>query len=462
MSNIIEEALKTSTDTKAIALGRDVIGETGKVFKDLFGQSKAIIVADGNTWEVAGEKVRQSLLDNGVELLDPYIFPGTPTLYAGYENVTILREYLAPFEDARVVSIGGGTLNDLAKLACGELSRPYMNVCTAASMDGYAAFGASITRDGFKITRNCPAPAALIADLDIMAAAPKRLTATGYGDLIEKIPAGADWLISDELGIEGVHEVSWSLVQPPLMDALGDPDGLSSGNPDAIKGLAEELILSGLAMQAMQSSRPASGAGHNFSHQWEMEGHGLNWEPPLSHGNKVGVGTVASSALYDLLWTIDIDAIDPEEVASRQLSPEQNRQRVIDLQPVPAIQEAAIGQSEQKYVPKDQVAARVQLIKDHWDNIISRCKPQVVPAKQIADMLRRCGAPYHPAQIDIDMDKMKLTYFQSQTIRARYNITDLYYDLGIYAEMVEKLFAPGGYWAEAEVPTTGFINPTKQ
>jgi glycerol-1-phosphate dehydrogenase [NAD(P)+] len=33
-----------------------------------------------------------------------------------------------------------------------------MCVGTAASMDGYTAFGAAITKDGYKQTMTCPAP----------------------------------------------------------------------------------------------------------------------------------------------------------------------------------------------------------------------------------------------------------------------------------------------------------------
>ena len=39
-------------------------------------------------------------------------------------------------------------------------------------MDGYTAFGASITRDGYKQTMACPAPRAVVADVDILAEAP--------------------------------------------------------------------------------------------------------------------------------------------------------------------------------------------------------------------------------------------------------------------------------------------------
>lgn len=458
MSELIAQALENATDTEAIVTGRGVVDQTGQVFRDTFGQATAIIVADENTYAVAGEQVKASLTAAGIDQAEPYIFPGTPTLYAGYENVTTLREALEKV-DAIVVSIASGTLNDIAKLASGELGRKYMNVCTAASMDGYAAFGASITRDGFKITRNCPAPAALVADYDIMAGAPERLTATGLGDLIEKVPGGADWLVADELGIEAVDDYVWDLVQGPLRGALSNPEGLRSGDVEAIAGLADGLLMSGLAMQAHQSSRPASGAGHNFSHQWEMEGHGLDWEPPLSHGNKVGIGSVATSAVYDLLPSLDVASIDPERRAAEWLTPEQNDQRVIDLQPIPAIQEAALGQSRAKYVPADQAAARVQLIKDNWDAILARVKPQVIPAPEIADILKKVGGPYHPAQIDIDMDKMKLTYYQSQTIRSRYTIMDALFELGLLDQVVEQLFSAEGYWITAEVPEEGHIHP---
>ena len=62
------------------------------------------------------------------------------------------------------VAVGSGTINDLTKLAAHQLGRPYIVVATAASMDGYTAYGASITHQGSKQTFDCPAPLAVIAD----------------------------------------------------------------------------------------------------------------------------------------------------------------------------------------------------------------------------------------------------------------------------------------------------------
>lgn len=161
-------------------------------------------------------------------------------------------------------------------------------------MDGYTAFGSSIAVDGYKQTLNCPAPAACVADWTVMAAAPQVMTASGYGDLLGKVPAGADWIIADALGAEAIDDYVWGLVQGPLRASLAKPEALAAGDVPATGELAEGLVMSGLAMQAHESSRPASGAEHQFSHLWEMEGHGVDIKPRrLSHGFKVAVGSVA-------------------------------------------------------------------------------------------------------------------------------------------------------------------------
>ena len=107
-------------------------------------------------------------------MVEPYVFPGradaaTPSTATSRRWSDALREH-----DAIPVAVGSGTLNDIVKRAAHECERPYMCVATAASMDGYTAFGASITKDGYKQTLTCPAPRAVLADLDVLTAAPPR------------------------------------------------------------------------------------------------------------------------------------------------------------------------------------------------------------------------------------------------------------------------------------------------
>src|SRR5699024_3052570 len=292
----LSQALACASDTRALEAGPDVLDRCGEVFTRTFGTVTALPVSDENTWDLPGQQEVHSLRGRGVEGSDPLRFPAAPAPYASYDYVERVRDFLQQHQGAAVV-IGSGTLNDLTKLASGELEREYMVVGTAASMDGYASYGAPISIDGFKITRYCPAPAAVVADYRVMAAAPTRLTATGVGARIEKIPAGADWILADELDVEPIEDSVWTLVQGPLRASLSDPQALVAGRSEAIGRLGEGLLMSGLAMQAHRSSRPASGAGHQFSRLRAKEGLGQDRDPPVSHGTKAGVGEIALCAL---------------------------------------------------------------------------------------------------------------------------------------------------------------------
>ena len=92
----LQAALAEATDTRVIVAGADVLDRTGNVFTETFGTGAlAQLVADENTWAVAGEQVRASLAQAGVELAEPFVLPGTPTLYADYQNVERIREAMA-------------------------------------------------------------------------------------------------------------------------------------------------------------------------------------------------------------------------------------------------------------------------------------------------------------------------------------------------------------------------------
>src|SRR5439155_283179 len=85
----------------------------------------------------------------------------------------------------------------------------------------------------------------------------------------------------------------------PLRESLLDPAAVRAGDETAIRRLTEGLFLSGFAMQRHQSSRPASGAEHQFSHLWDMQ-----HATAASHGFKVGVATVAVARLYERLMNL--------------------------------------------------------------------------------------------------------------------------------------------------------------
>ena len=88
----------------------------------------------------------------------------------------------------------------------------------------------------------------------------RAMSASGYADLMAKVTAGADWIIADALGVEPIHQRAWATVQSKLRPLLADPAGVQAGKWEAIEQLTAGLLVSGLAMQQMESSRCASGA----------------------------------------------------------------------------------------------------------------------------------------------------------------------------------------------------------
>ncbi|HCI79318.1 MAG TPA: sn-glycerol-1-phosphate dehydrogenase, partial [Ktedonobacter sp.] len=364
--------------------------------------------------------------------------------YASFENVLALEEKLRSIRAVPIV-VGSGTLNDITKLASHRVGRPYMCVGTAASMDGYTAFGAAITRDGFKQTMSSPAPRALVADLDILVTAPAQMNSTGYGDLLGKVTAGADWILADALEIELIERQAWSLVQDSLRDWAGKPQELHAGNRQAIENLFEGLILSGIAMQISASSRPASGSEHRFSHLWEMqalvEGHA-----PVPHGFKVGVGTLASAALYERVLAHDLTRLDIDALCRAWPSREEVRHEVEQGHSSPKLAENAVEESLAKYITPAQLRQRLMLLQERWPSIRERLHQQLMTAADIRALLQAAGCPTTPAAIGVSVAQLRESYVLARTIRSRYTVLDLVNECGILDACVNDLFAPGGFW----------------
>lgn len=450
----INAALQNATDTQHVVIDAGVLGAVDAVFSRAFGEQAAIIVADETTYRIAGSAVNTQLAAASRSVKDAFVFPGTPALYAEYERVLELAAALRA-HDAIPIAVGSGTLNDITKLAAHQCGRPYMVIGTAASMDGYTAFGAAITRDGFKQTFACPAPRAVLADLDILTRAPSAMTASGYGDLLGKITAGADWLLADALGIEQIDQRAWALVQHPLREWLTGPELLRRGDQQATARLVEGLILSGLAMQSYQTSRPASGSEHQFSHLWEMESHD---HTAVSHGFKIGVGSVAVAALYEQLLARDLRALDIATAQHAWPSRATVERNVRAAHTVPIMADKAVEESLAKYVDAAQIGQRMAALQERWPELRERLAAQLMTAAQVQAALQAAGAPTDPAAIGVDLSRLQSSYCRAQQIRRRYTVLDLLNEAGILSDCVDTLFAPGGFWASEKHSSTDDID----
>lgn len=442
--NKIEMALERARDTKALIIGSGVVSRTAEMFLQLFPGQKAVIVADDNTWEVAGKDAQKSLDDAGVESLNAYVFC-SQDFYAEWKHVEALKAFLENV-DAVAIAVGSGVINDTVKYVSSLLGRRYMCVGTAASMDGFTAYGASITKDGNKQTFDCPAPLGFVMDSAIAAAAPKELAASGYADLIAKIPAGADWMIADAVGSEKVDSFAWNLVQNGLKESLSDPAAVFAGDVEKTQALADGLLMSGFAMQAIQSSRPASGTEHQFSHCWDMEDLCYDGKH-VSHGFKVGIGTLISTAELEFILEKGLENVDVEACVRVWKSWDEMEDEIRTVMAgKPGHIARGLEETKGKYVDRDGLRAQIQALKVAWPELQRRIREQIIPFEQVRENLRQVGAPYEPEMIGVSRERFRNTVSYIPYMRSRFTNIDVIYRLGWMDEFLEKMFGPGGVW----------------
>jgi len=418
----IDIALQSANETRALEIGMNILNLVPVIFNEQFGEKKAIVVADTTTFKIAGMAVSDLLQQSKIEQDCPFIFKDA-NLYAEMKFEEQLEAALQQ-TTAIPIAVGSGTINDLTKLAAHRTGRPYMCVATAASMDGYTAFGASITYKGAKQTFDCPAPQAVVADIEIIKDAPKGMTASGYADLFAKVTAGADWILADELGEEAIDPTAWAIVQDGLRTALANPESAKNGSADAIAPLVEGLMLGGFAMQWSKTSRPASGAEHQFSHLWDMEHHTYNGSAP-SHGFKVGVATLAVSLFYEQMLQTPFHQFDIESTCEQWPSLSDQEEEIRRMFSNTDFLETALRETRAKYISKENLAKQLTILKTNWTQIKERLQQQLLPAAEVKERLGLVGAPNNPASIGITTQRLRESFFRAQHIRRRFTILDV-------------------------------------
>ena len=173
----------------------------------------------------------------------------------------------------------------------------------------------------------------------------------------------------------------------------------------------------------------------------------------LSHGFKVGLGSIAIAALYERLLERDLTAIDVDAVVSawptwdeveRDGAGRAHRPRGSTRPPS--------RETRAKYVDADalarppRAAARALADPARAAAPSSSCRPT-----SCASGCAPPGCPTAPDEIGLSIEALKDTYRRARMIRRRYTVLDLAHEAGILEELVEELFAPGGFWAREAV-----------
>ncbi len=200
-----------------------------------------------------------------------------------------------------IAAVGSGTIHDIARYVAHRRGIRFVSVPTGASVDGFCSTVAAMTWFGYKKTLTAVAPEIVIADTEIIRDAPIELVRSGVGDIMAKYIALADWRMAHVLTGEYLCEKIYTITKEAADTVMASIPGILAGDADAFANVTYALVMSGIAMQLMGNSRPASGAEHHVSHLIEMQPDGLSVRFPAMHGEKTGVGAVLVSREYKRL-----------------------------------------------------------------------------------------------------------------------------------------------------------------
>ncbi|MBQ9780209.1 MAG: sn-glycerol-1-phosphate dehydrogenase [Clostridia bacterium] len=295
---------------QTLVMERGALAKIPEAIRGLGNYTRLVMICDDNTYAAAGQTVEGLCAPlwrrEGKNFQTVCLHTPAHGLRA---TETVVSEVMASMEACDLLlAVGSGTIHDITRYIATELGLDFVSVPTAASVDGFLSSIAAMTWHGVKRSFPAKPPVALISDSDVLAAAPYALTASGVGDLLGKYTALFDWRVSHMVTGEYICEQVISLEEAALREVLACQDAVAARDPKAVETVMYGLVLSGLAMQMVGNSRPASGSEHHVSHLIEMDV--ITRDNPALHGEKVGVAAALVAEKYHQILSLSPAALD--------------------------------------------------------------------------------------------------------------------------------------------------------
>lgn len=372
---------------------------------------RVFVAADENTFGVCGQKVCDRL---GKHLAGKLIYRREGLLVPDETAVNELRAAL-PIDADLVLGVGSGVINDICKYVTFEKHMDCAIVCTAPSMDGYASSGAAMITDGMKVTYTTHPPKVIIADVDIVKNAPMDMIRAGYGDIVGKYSSLNDWRLSNLINGEYFCREIYDLVLNVTDDIRDSVKGIVAREDAAIEALTKALILIGVTLSLLGSTRPGSGSEHHLSHFFEVVGL-LRGEPCFIHGTDVAYSTIVTAAMRERICALS----SPEFVQEREEARLDAWQQIYGqiFGEITALQEeAGFYQKDLRHVYTEK-----------WPQItaiLSECPS----AEACREMLRAAGYPLERFEEMYGAQKIHDAKLYGKDLKNRYSVLWLYYAL---------------------------------
>lgn len=393
---------------KGVSIGANAINDLTDYTKEY---KNILIVCDQNTFKVCGERVAELLKD---KIYDVLVYQSNGFLVPDEVAIEEMERKLQSNTDL-IIGVGSGVINDICKYVSFKHNLPYFIVATAPSMDGYASNGAALIIKNMKVTYSAKVPQVIIGDTSVLKDTPMDMIKSGYGDILGKFSCLNDWklskIVNNEYLCQYVYDLTYDIVKKtvPLAKSLLKRD------EESIKTLMEALVVVGIAMAYIGTSRPASGSEHHLSHFFEITGI-IDNEPYFCHGTDVAYSMLAVQKLRDDLLKIDC----PEGKTFDEEDWKLNIDRVY--------KKAAPGIIELQQKLGMIYDDKTEVYKEKWVEINDVLKetPSVAYTEQL---LEEVGLPVKDFYKMYSKEKLEDAVKYSKDLKDRYTVLWLYNDL---------------------------------
>ncbi|AJQ26324.1 sn-glycerol-1-phosphate dehydrogenase [Pelosinus fermentans] len=421
-----------SINIDKVIIGKDVLNQVPDVVR-ILGAKTVLLVADTNTYEVAGKKVASLLAENHLSYKS-YVYKVTRDLVPDEEAVGKLLLQIEKNTDL-IVTVGAGTLNDIVKFISRRTNIPSIVVATAPSMDGYASDSSALIIDNLKTSVESSYPKVIIGDTEILKKAPMRMILAGLGDMIGKYSALSDWQVSRIVNKEYYCDVTARISSDAIKKCVDNIDGVKNREDIAIENVMDGLVRTGIAMSFVGNSRPASGAEHHISHFWEMK-FLFEGKEALLHGTKVGLTSIIVARLYELLVEKQVDFEEAVRKA-RTFDEKAWRKSISELYGKAAPGILSMSEKDGRNSIEARIS-RIEVIKENFPQIINIAK-EAERADRVESLMKSAGAPIKPEEVGVDQRTVLDSVLVAKEVRPRYTILNLLSDLGLLAEFTNDI-----------------------
>lgn len=391
------------------------------------------VLSDRNTEEAAGVLLKKSL---GSHDVSEVVLPGQPKPQPTLENVIELERSVKENGPDLLIAVGGGTISDMVKKI--SLDTGVVNWCvpTCPSVDAYTSGTAAIWVRGYHTSIASRSSEVIACDLAVLETAPRELVLSGLGDLLGKYLAYLDWHVSHMISGEPICEEPLDLSLESVKEVFAS--GVRLGEDGATMLLTDALLTSGLAMQSVGLSRPASSAEHTIAHFWEMAKMVHNEALDL-HGVLAGVaGGMVARAYRDFYRSLKGHPLD---IAARAEAFEKEPKWEDCLES--AIQPYAFKMAEEMkgkgLIDRDMLEARLKRLLNVRDAIVEMAEMRLDELERAASTIAGLGFPRAPSALAMAPEDALLPFRYVRFLRNRYSTFDLMYETGLEKPVLEAL-----------------------